>query len=101
MPKSPTVEDLEDFWEMLQGPVGGLLRQAGVVMARRLDERQQTLADLTDQQMMDVFQAAVLESASHAYSQTDAEAVREVTHMIFADAAMEMRANAGSTDAMN
>lgn len=101
MPKQPTVADLEDFWEMLQGPMGGLLRQAGVIMARRLDERQQTWADLTDMQVMDLFHAAFLEAAPEAYPHRDAQSVEQATNVMFAVAAMELCANADSTDAVN
>lgn len=101
MPKPPTLEELENFWEMLQGPMGGLLRQAGVIMARRLDERRQTWADLTDMQVMDLFHAAFLEAAPEAYPHKDAETVEAATNVMFAVAAMEFCANADSTDAVN
>lgn len=101
MPKPPTVEDLENFWEMLQGPMGGLLRQAGVIMARRLDGRQQTWADLTDMQVMDLFHAAFLEAAPEAYPHREAETVEQATKIMFAVAAMELVANADSTDTIN
>lgn len=101
MPKPPTVEDLEHFWEVLQGPMGGLLREAGVIMARRLEERRQTWADLTDMQVMDLFHAAFLEAAPEAYPHRDAETVEQATNMMFATVAMELSANADSTDAIN
>lgn len=101
MRKFPTVEDLEDFWEMLQGPMGGLMRQAGVIMARRLDEGQQTWDDLTDMQVMDLFHAAFLEVAPEAYWNRDAGSVEQATNIMFRVAAMELSANADSTDAVN
>lgn len=101
MPKPPTIEDLEDFWEMLQGSMGDLLREAGVIMARRLDERRQTWADLTDMQVMDLFHAAFLEVAPGAYPRRDAETVEQATNIMFAVAAMELSANADSADAVN
>lgn len=101
MPKPPTVEDLEHFWEMLQGPMGGLLREAGVIMARRLDERRLTWADLTDMQVMDLFHTAFLEAAPDAYPQRDAETVEQATNMMFATVAMELSANADSSNSIN
>ncbi|MGA0543692.1 hypothetical protein ACO2Q1_00290 [Brevundimonas sp. VNH65] len=101
MPKPPTVDDLEDFWDMLQGPTGGLLLQVGAIVGRRLDERRQALADLTDTQMLDLLHPAFLEAAPKAYPQSDAETVANANNAMFALAAMSISANADSTDAIN
>ena len=101
MPKPPTVEDLEEFWEKLQGPMGVLLKKAGVIMARRLDERRRTWFDLDDMEVLDLFHAAFLEAAPEAYPHRDAASLEEATNMMFAVAAMEMAATADGTDTVN
>ncbi len=70
-------------------------------MARRLDERRQSWADLTDMQAMDLFHAAFLEAAPEAYPHRDAATAEAATSTMFAVAAMELVANADSTDAIN
>lgn len=94
MRKPATVEDLEHFWEKLQGPMGVLLREAGVVMAQRMSERKVEWSDLSDEQVMDLFHSAFLQVAPSVYPQLPAEEVEELVRVMFGDVAMQLRANA-------
>ena len=94
MPKTATVEDLEELWEKLQGPFGTLLRQAGTVMAERMSERKVEWSDLSDEEVMDLFHSAFLQVAPSVYPQLPSDDVEELVRVTFGDVAMQLRANA-------
>jgi len=81
--------------------MGVLLKNAGVIMARRLDERRLTWSDLDDMQMLDLFHAAFLEAAPEAYPHRDAAGLEEATNTMFAVAAMELVATTDGPDTIN
>ncbi|AQR60825.1 hypothetical protein BZG35_03520 [Brevundimonas sp. LM2] len=98
MAKAATVEDLEAFWDLLQGRMGMLLRLAGAVMAQRMEERKVEWSDLSDDQVMDLFHSAFMQVAPSAYPELPAEEVDELVQMTFADIAMQLRANAEASE---
>ncbi|WP_313573520.1 hypothetical protein [Brevundimonas sp.] len=88
-----TLEDLEDFAERLQGPLGTALRSTGVILERRMRERGLKWADLDDNQVADLFLAAFLEAAPDAYPQLDRTVVEEAVRTMAANVKMELTAN--------
>ena len=99
--RQPTVEDLEDFAESLKGPMGDLLRKAGVIMARRMERRGVEWRDLSDQAVMDLFHAAFLEAAQSVVTHRDRAEVEEATNALFASIAIELAANSEGSDAQH
>jgi len=63
-----SVEDLEEFWERLQGPLGNALRMAGAIIKQRLDARGLELSDLSDDEMIDLLYSAFREARPAAIS---------------------------------
>jgi hypothetical protein len=59
--EDPTVEDLEDFGERLQRPLGRALRDAGSIMNQRLEARGLALLDLTNTEMVELLFGAFRE----------------------------------------
>lgn len=101
MPKQPTVEELEDFWERLQGPMGDLLRAAGVIIARRMAQRGVEWSDLSDVEVIDLLHAALLQAGSERYPGIDLSAVEAELSTAFADAKLQIAGNAEGNDARN
>ncbi|AQR63138.1 hypothetical protein BZG35_16890 [Brevundimonas sp. LM2] len=101
MSKTATVEDLEAFWEILQGQMGRLLGLAGVVMARLMSERKGEWSDLSDQQVMDLFHSAFIQVAPSAYPELPPEEVEELVRTTFADIAMQLRANGDASESLH
>lgn len=97
----PTVQDLEDFHEKLQGPLGEMLRAMGEVMNRRLRERGSTWQDLSDPEMIHLFHAAMLEAAPPFYPGVDPDTFTVNVDVMFRTMAMLMAANASGSDAQN
>lgn len=97
--RQPTVEDLEDFAESLKGPMGDLLRRAGIIMAGRMDQRGVEWRDLSDQAVMDLFHAAFLEAAPSVFNRRDRDQVEEAANALFASIAIELAANIEGSDA--
>ena len=101
MKKETTVEDLEAFSEKLRGPLGVLLRKAGVVMARRMEQRGVEWTDLSDQEVMDLFHAAFLQVAPSVFTHKDPAEVEVATNAMFAAMSIELAANAAGSEACN
>lgn len=91
-------EDLEAFAESLTGPMGRLLRQAGVIMARRMERRGATWSDLSDTEVVALFHSAFLTVAPAVYGRLDRATVEDHVNALFADITMQLSATAeGST----
>lgn len=65
--KMPTVEELEEFYDQLQGPLGTALRATGVILERKMRTAGVTWADLSDREVADLFMAAFDDAAPKAY----------------------------------
>lgn len=98
MPKTASIEELEAFWEALQGPSGDLLRATGAIMARRIRERRADWSDLSDNHVLDLFLAAFLQAAPATYPTLSAAKVEEAVRIAFADMAMKRAANVEAGD---
>ena len=62
-----TVDDLEDFWAVLQGPLGRALRDAWSIVTQRLQAQSRELSDLPDHEMVDLLCVAFREAAPFHY----------------------------------
>lgn len=96
-----TVEDLEDFADQLEGPLGAALRSTGIVLERRMREEGLTWPDLDDNQVADLFLTAFLEAAPSAYPQLEREIVEEAVQSLAANVRMELAANSSGTGTRN
>jgi hypothetical protein len=96
-----TVEDLEKFWESLQGPLGRALRDAGSIMNQRLEPRGQTLSDLSDIEMLELFAQAFREAAPRHYQHMPRETVDARLEAMLALVRMDVAANAETSDTVN
>lgn len=56
--KTRTVESTEQFYELLQGPMGTALRAACLILERKMRVAKVTWADLSDQEVADLFMSA-------------------------------------------
>lgn len=99
-----TVEELEAFWERLQGPLGGVLRMAGEIMAQRLTAKGQEVSDLSDDAMLDLLWTAFREAAPSHYQHVDRAVVDDALDAMgaaLAEARLELAGNVLSTGTMN
>ncbi len=102
MPKSdPTVEDLEEHWALLNGPLRPVYEQAGAIIARKLRERDASLDDLSDFEMGAVLFTSLIEAASDLYPGIDVASLEETMRQTLADVAMATAANAEGGESVN
>lgn len=99
-----TVEELEAFWDRLQGPLGAALRMAGEIMAQRLAARGQEVSDLSDDAMLELLYSAFREAAPSYYTDVDRVAVDDALDKMgeaLSAARMDLAGNSVSTGAIN
>lgn len=94
-------EDLEEFAEQLEGPLGTALRSTGVALERRMREEGLAWSDLDDDQVADLFLTAFVEAAPDAYPHLEREIVEEAVQAIAANVRMGLAANAGGSTTPN
>lgn len=99
--KTRTVESIEEFYEQLQGPMGTALRATGVILERKMRLANVTWADLSDQEVADLFMAAFAEAAPQAYGHVDRAKIDEAVAIMASTVAMEMAATADGGDTLN
>lgn len=95
------VEDLEDFAEKLEGPLGTALRSTGVILKQRMQERGLTWAELDDRQVADLFMSAFMEAAPDAYPHADRATLEKEIDAIARDIAMQLAANVEENPSVN
>ena len=99
--KTRTVESIEEFCEQLQGPMGTALRATGVILERKMRVANVTWADLSDQEVANLFMAAFPEAAPQAYGHVDRATIDEAVAIMASTVAMEMAATADGGDTIN
>lgn len=99
--KTRTVESTEEFYELLQGPMGTALRATGLILERKMRVAKVTWADLSDQEVADLFMAAFAEAAPQAFGHVDRATVDEAVAIMASTVAMEMAATAHGNDTVN
>lgn len=97
----PTVEDLEAFYDRLQGPLGDVLRATGVVIERKMRDRGVGFSTLSDLEIVEIFNASFAEAAAHAFPQIDPIVLEASLGAFSANAIMTLATNANSTDTVN
>jgi len=101
MRRQPTVEDLEDFYDKLQGPMGDMFHALYQVMGRRMAERGVRWEDLSSQAIVDQFHAALLEVAPATFPNADQAELHAAIETLFANIELMSAANSPSSDAVN
>lgn len=96
-----TVEDLEEFADQLEGPLGTALHSIGIALEKRMREEGLAWSDLDDNQVADLFLTAFAEAAPDAYPHLEREVVEKVVQAIAANLKMELAANAGGSTTLN
>ena len=96
-----TLEDLEAFAEELKGPLGTALRTTGIILERRMRERELTWADLDDNQVVELFLSAFMEAAPRAYPHKNPAELERAVAAMAEGIRMEMAATADSSQSMN
>lgn len=99
--KAPTVEDLEEFHEQLQGPMGTALRATGVILEQRMRERGLSWADLDDHQVVELFLSAFSEAAPDAYPLKNSADLEQAVAAMAESIRMEMAATADGSSTLN
>lgn len=99
--RETTLDELTAFQEQMPGPLGVMLQTAGVVMARKLREQGREVADLTDDEMMNLLHVAMLEAAPVGFPHVDRHRLDSALDELFAHVAMDMASNADGSDAKN
>ncbi|NBW08183.1 MAG: hypothetical protein EBR82_09170 [Caulobacteraceae bacterium] len=95
------MDELQLFADQLNTPSGLALRDAGAIMMRRLEQRGQSLADLTDGQLVDLLHSAFLEAATPVFAHIDPAALEREVDAMFASIRMEIAATAPTTERVN
>ena len=88
-----TLEDLAAFVEDLKGPLGTALRATGVILERRMRERELTWAELDDNQVVELFLSAFMEAAPPAYPHKNPADLERAVAAMAEGIRMEMAAN--------
>lgn len=96
-----TLEELEAFAEELKGPLGGALRSTGVILERRLRERDLSWADLDDNQVVEMFLSAFMEAAPGAYPHKNSADLEQAIAAMAESIRMEMAATADGSQSLN
>ena len=101
MRNKPTVEDLEEFCDKLQGPMGDMFHALYRVMGRRMAERGLKWEDFSSQAMLDQFHSAMLEVAPSAFPDADPAEVKNALENVLASVKLETTVNSPSSNAIN
>ena len=96
-----TEEELEAFYQRLQGPLGEALRQTGVILERRMRDRGLSWDDLTDDQVADAFVSAFTEAALEAYPNANRSMINDALAVMAGTLKMELTADAPGGRAVN
>lgn len=96
-----TLEDLEAFAEELKGPLGTALRTTGIILERRIRERELTWAALDDNQVVELFLSAFMEAAPRAYPHKNPADLEQAVAAMAEGIRMEMAATADSSPSIN
>jgi len=96
-----TLEDLEAFAEELKGPLGTALRTTGVILERRMRERELTWADLDDKQVVELFLSAFMEAAPRAYPHKNPADLERAVAAMTEGIRIEMAATADGSQSLN
>ncbi|WP_295042155.1 hypothetical protein [uncultured Paracoccus sp.] len=99
--RDSTLEDLEEFAEQLNGPLGAVYRATGVILEQRMRERKLTWFDLDDDQLVDMFLIAFQEAAPGAYPHHDRATVEDAVRIMAETVKMELAANVDGSEASN
>jgi len=99
--KPPTVEDVEEFCDTLQGPMGEMFQALYQVMSRRMAERGVCWEDLSSQAIVDQFHTALLEIAPATFPNADQAELQAAIDAVFANIELENAANSPSSDTVN
>ncbi len=99
--RQTTLEELEEFHDSLQGPLGRALRDAGIIMNQRLQARGLELSDLSDKEMVQLLTTAFREAAPKHYPHVDRVTLEPRLDAMVAAIGMELAATADSSEAMN
>lgn len=97
----PPVEDLEAFYDRLQGPLGQVLRTTGVIIDRKMRDRGIALDSLTDLEVVEIFSASFAEAAAQTFPHMDLTALEADLSAMSAHAAMTLASTATSSDTLN
>ena len=95
-----TEEELEAFYQRLQGPLGEALRQTGV-LERRMRDRGLSWDDLTDDQVADAFVSAFTDAALEAYPNANRSMINDALAVMAGTLKMELTADAPGGRAVN
>lgn len=101
MARDADVNDRDEIWEALNGPMHPAFKHAGTVLARKLRELGVTTADLELEELATMLQTALIETAADLYPGTNLQEFERKLGLTFADMALEMAANADGSDATN
>lgn len=101
MRNRPTTEELEDFANSLQGPLGDALRFTGELVAQRMEEDGLGWDDLSERQIAELFLEAFARAAPEAYAHLGTGRVEQAIHQMRANVAMALAANADGSDTLN
>lgn len=95
-----TSHELDELTDLLSGPVGSTLAHVGAVMGRKLADRDQTLDELSDEELADLLYAAAIETAETLHPGPEGQDLCRRLSDIFAGYGLEMRATAPTSAAM-
>ncbi len=96
-----TLEELEAFYDRLQGPLGQVLRTTGVIIDRKMRDRGIGLDSLTDIEVVEIYSASFAEAAAQTFPHMDLTTLEADLSAMSAHAAMTLASTARSTDAPN
>lgn len=101
MRSRPTTEELEDFADRLQGPLGDALRSAGDLVAQRMEENGLGWDDLSERQIAELFLDAFARAAPEAFAHLGAAHGEQAVQEMRATVTMALAATAPGNATVN
>ncbi|CAN5370785.1 hypothetical protein BH09PSE1_BH09PSE1_17660 [soil metagenome] len=101
MPRDTTVEDLEEYWALLNGRMKPVIERASAVISQKMRERGVEYADLSSDELRALVHASLLETAADLFPNTNLDDFERKLGLEFEKMALAMAANADGGDALN
>lgn len=90
-----TLEEVRDFATLMTGPLGDILRAAGVIVERRMRQRKLAWSELEDQEVVDLSIAALMQTVLQSTHPAEREVMEATLAAMASCVYMRMEANFG------
>lgn len=96
-----TLEEVREFATLMTGPLGDILRAAGVIVERRMRQRELAWSELDDPEVVDLLIAALMQTVLRSTHPVEREAMEATLAAMASCVYMKMGANLGGGSSIN